>query len=88
VLRWGDGFRCEEERLKPGCVRRIMGCSHQAFYRAIGWWKAGIQGEGGSGGGTSMVSVTGDGNGEGEVMGCNYFWRGGGEAAPQCRRRM
>jgi hypothetical protein len=33
-----------------------------------------------------MTSDTGDGNGEGEVMGCGHFrWGrgGGGEAAPQ-----
>jgi hypothetical protein len=37
-----------------------------------------------------MMLVTEDGNGEGEVMGCNHFSegkRGGGEAAPWCRRR-
>jgi hypothetical protein len=33
-------------------------------------------GEGGDGSGTSMVPVMGDGNGEGEVMGCGYFQRG------------
>jgi hypothetical protein len=41
----------------------------------IGWRKAGGQEEGGSGGGTSMAPVTGDGNGEGEAMGCNHFQR-------------
>jgi hypothetical protein len=49
------------------------------------------QGEGGSDSKTSMAMVTGDGNGEGEVIGCSYFQRGrggGGEAAPWCRRRM
>jgi hypothetical protein len=50
-----------------------MGCSRCTFYRAVGWQKAGGQGEGGSGGGTSMAPVTGDGNGEGEVMGCGRF---------------
>jgi hypothetical protein len=42
---------------------------------------------GGSGGGTSMVPVTGDENAEGEAMGCGHFRRergGGGEAVPQC----
>jgi hypothetical protein len=34
------------------------------------------QGEGGSSSGTSMTPVTGDGNGEGEAMGCRHF--GGG----------
>jgi hypothetical protein len=47
--------------------------------------------EGASIGGISMVPVTGDGNGEGEAMGCSHFWRGrgaGGEVAPWCQRRM
>jgi hypothetical protein len=38
-----------------------------------------------------MTPVTGDGNGEGEVMGCGHFQRvrgGGGEAAPRYRWRM
>jgi hypothetical protein len=38
-----------------------------------------------------MTPITGDGNGEREVMGCDHFQRGrggGGEAAPRCRRRM
>jgi hypothetical protein len=50
----------------------------------------GGQGEGGSGGGTSMPLVTGDENREGEAMGCGHFQRGsggGGKAAPWCRRR-
>jgi hypothetical protein len=37
-----------------------------------------------------MAPVMIDGNGEGEAMGCDHFWRGrreGGEAAPRCRRR-
>jgi hypothetical protein len=53
----------------------------------VGRWKAGNLGEGGSGGGTSMAPITGDGNVEGEVMGCGHFWRGrwgGGEVSPQC----
>jgi hypothetical protein len=32
-----------------------------------------------------MTPVTGDGNKEGKVMGCDHFWRGrggGGEVAP------
>jgi hypothetical protein len=64
----------------------IMGCSHRTFYRAVGRWKAGNQGEGGSGGGTSMTPVAGDGNGEWEAMWYDRFHRGreGGEAAPQC----
>jgi hypothetical protein len=48
------------------------------------------QGEGGSGSGTSMASVTGDGNREGKAMGYDRFHRGregGGEAAPRCQRR-
>jgi hypothetical protein len=68
-------------------VRWIWGCSHRAFYRAVGRQKADGQGEGGSGGGTSMASVTGDENGEGEAMRCGRFQRGrggGGEAAPRC----
>jgi hypothetical protein len=51
----------------------------------VGRQKAGGQREGGSGGGTSMVPVTGDGNEEGEVMGCDHFRRGrsgGGKVAP------
>jgi hypothetical protein len=34
-----------------------------------------------------MMPITGDENGEGEVIGCGHFWRGrggGGEAAPRC----
>jgi hypothetical protein len=34
------------------------------FYRAIGQRKVGSEGEGGSGSGTSMTLVTGDGNRE------------------------
>jgi hypothetical protein len=65
-------------------------CSHHTFYRVIRWQKAGSQGEGGSGGGTSIALVTGDGNREGEAMGCSYFQRGRGgegEVAPWCRRQ-
>jgi hypothetical protein len=72
-------------------VRWIMGCSHHTFYRVVGWWKAGSQGEGGSGGGTLMTPVMGYGNGEGEAMGCDRFQRGrggGGEVAPRCQRQM
>jgi hypothetical protein len=46
--------------------------------------------KGGSGGETSIAPVMGDGNGEGETIGCNHFqWGtgGGGEMAPRCRRR-
>jgi hypothetical protein len=60
-----------------------------AFYRDVGRWKVGGQGERGSSGGTSMASVMRDENGEGEAMGCSHFWRergGGDEAAPLCRR--
>jgi hypothetical protein len=39
----------------------------------VGWRKAGDQGEGGSGGGTSMVPVMEDENGEGEAMRCGHF---------------
>jgi hypothetical protein len=46
-----------------------------AFYRAIGWKKAGSRWER-HGDGTSVASITGDGNGEAEVMGCGRFWRG------------
>jgi hypothetical protein len=66
-------------------------CSRRTFYRVVGWRKADGQGEGGSDGRTSMASVTGDGNGEGEVMGCGRFQRGregGGDAAPQCHSWM
>jgi hypothetical protein len=66
-------------------VRWIMGVLSTLLYRAIGWRKAGGHEEGGSGSGTLMAPVMGDGNWEGEVMGCGYFWRGrggGGEAAP------
>jgi hypothetical protein len=66
-------------------------CSRRAFYRVVGRRKAGGQGEGGSGGGTSITPVTGVGNRERLVMGCSYVWRGrrgGGEAAPRCQRRM
>jgi hypothetical protein len=37
-----------------------------------------------------MAPVTGDENGEGDVMGCGHFRRGrggGGEAAPRCGRQ-
>jgi hypothetical protein len=54
-------------------MRWTMGCSRHTFYRVIGRWKAGDQDEGGSDSGTAMTLVTGDGNGEGEVMGCDYF---------------
>jgi hypothetical protein len=35
-----------------------------------------------------MAPIKGDGNGEGEAMGCDHFFRGrgGGEAAPQCAK--
>jgi hypothetical protein len=72
-------------------VQWIIGCSHHTFYRAVRWWKAGSQGEGGSDGGTSMAPIMGYGNGKREVMGCYRFHRGrggGGKAAPRCRRRM
>jgi hypothetical protein len=52
--------------------------------------KVNIQGEGGSGGGTSMTQFMRDGNGKGEAMGCDHFQRGrggGGEATPWCQRR-
>jgi hypothetical protein len=39
------------------------------------------QGEGGSDGGTPMTQITGNGNGEGEVMGCDHFWWEEGEEA-------
>jgi hypothetical protein len=81
VLRWGDGSGHEEERLKLG-----VGVLDKAIRRR----KAGGQREGCSGGGTSIVSIMGDGNREGEAMGCSYFQRGrggGGEVAPRYRRR-
>jgi hypothetical protein len=51
--------------------------------------RAGGQWEGSNDDGTSMTPVTGDGNGEGEVMGCDHFrmGEGEGEAALRCRRR-
>jgi hypothetical protein len=58
VLQWGDGSMCEEERLEPGWVWLIMGCSRCSFYYVVARRKAGGQGQGGSGGGTSMTSVT------------------------------
>jgi hypothetical protein len=57
------------------------------FYMVVGRQKAGSLGEGCSGDVTSMSSITGDGNVEGEVMGCGHFQRGrwgGGEVSPQC----
>jgi hypothetical protein len=54
-----------------------MGCFCHAFYRAVGRRKVGGLGEEGNGGGILMVSVTGDGNEEGEEMGCDHFWRWG-----------
>jgi hypothetical protein len=65
------------------------GFSHRVFYRVVGWRKAGGQGEGGSDSGTSMAPVMGDGNGEGEALGCGHFRRGrrgGGEATSRCQR--
>jgi hypothetical protein len=61
----------------------IIGWSHRIFYRAVGRRKAGGQGEEGSGGGTSMSLVTGDGNDEGEAMWCDRFQRGRGEETRQ-----
>jgi hypothetical protein len=51
------------------------------FYRAIGWRKAGDQGEEDNGSGTLMVSITGDQNGKGGVMGHVCFLGKKGEAA-------
>jgi hypothetical protein len=90
MLRWGDGSSCEEERLELEWVWWIMGCSHHAFYKAIGQRKTCNQGEEGISGGTSMMSVTRDRNEEGEAMGCSHFWRrsgGGVEVAPWYRWR-
>jgi hypothetical protein len=53
-----------------------VGCSHRAFYMVVGRRKTGGLGEGGSGGGTSMAPVIGDGNGEFEVMRCGHFLEG------------
>jgi hypothetical protein len=61
----------------------IIGWSHRVFYRAVGWRKAGGQGEEGSGSETSMSPVMGDGNDEGEVMWCDRFRRGRGEETRQ-----
>jgi hypothetical protein len=63
------------------------GCSHLAFYKVVGRRKASGHEEGGSGGGTSMAPITGDGNGKGEAMERGRFQRGrggGGEVAPWC----
>jgi hypothetical protein len=65
-------------------VRWIMGVLLLRFL--YGHRAADDQGEGGSNDGTSMVPI-GDGNGEGEAMGCGRFQRGrrgGGEEAPRC----
>jgi hypothetical protein len=48
-------------------------------YGAVGWRKVGGQEEGGNDNGTSMTLVTGDVNGEGEVMGCGHFREEEGE---------
>jgi hypothetical protein len=77
VFRWGDGSEREEERLELGWVRWIMG----TVYMVVGQQKLGIQGEGGSSGGTSMMPVMGDENEEGDAMECGRFWRGVGEEA-------
>jgi hypothetical protein len=72
-------------------MRRRDWSQGHTFYRAVVRQKAGGQEEGGSGCGTSMVLVTGDGNREGEMMKCDRFRmgrEGGGEAASRCRRRM
>jgi hypothetical protein len=58
VLRWRDGFKCEEDILEPGWVRWIMWCSRCTFYSVVGQRKVDDHGEGGSGGGTSMTPVT------------------------------
>jgi hypothetical protein len=55
-----------------------LGCSHRVFYRAVRQRKVGGKGEGGSDGGTSIAPITGDGNREGEAMGCDCIRRGGG----------
>jgi hypothetical protein len=60
------------------------GCSHRAFYRVVGQRKVGGQGEGGSGSGTSMMPVTGDGNREGRRWGAAVFKGEEGEEAPRC----
>jgi hypothetical protein len=87
--RW---FRARGGEIRAG-VDAVdnKGCSLRAFYRVVVRWKAGGQGEGGSGGGTSMASVVRDGNGEGETIRWGHFQRargGGGEAVPRCRRWM
>jgi hypothetical protein len=55
---------------------------------AVGHQNEGGQGEGGNSSGTSMMSVMRDENGEGEVIECGHFRRGGGEAASQCCRQI
>jgi hypothetical protein len=73
-----------------GCGE-YWGCSRRTINRARGRQKAGGQEVGGSDGGTSITPVMGDGNGEGEAIGCIRFHRGrwgGGKEAPRCRRRM
>jgi hypothetical protein len=57
--------------------------SHRAFYRVVEQQKAGSQGDGGSGGGTSMMLVTGDENGEGRRWGVAVFR---GEEGEEARR--
>jgi hypothetical protein len=65
----------------------IMGVLSSHFYRVVWRQKMGGRWEGGSGGKASMTPVTGDGNREGEMLGCGHFWRGrggGGETVPRC----
>jgi hypothetical protein len=65
-------------------------CSRRIFYRVVGRQKADVQGDRDNDGGTSMISIMRDGNGEGEVMGCDCFQRerGGGDKAVPRRRRL
>jgi hypothetical protein len=54
-------------------MRWIMGVLSSRLLRAVGRRKADNQGEGGNSGGTSMVVVMEDENGEGEAIGCSCF---------------
>jgi hypothetical protein len=71
ALNRGDWW-CSDREMVPDMRRRDWSQGH-TFYRAVVRQKAGGQEGGGSGCGTSMVLVTGDGNREGEMMRCDRF---------------
>jgi hypothetical protein len=71
VLNKG-GRWCSVGEMVPS-VRRRDWSRGRIFYGVVGHRKVGGQGEGGSGGGTSMVLLTEDENGEGEAMGVVIF---------------